>query len=61
MFYGCKLLSDVTPLKNWGVYGYSLDYMFGECTSLTDLTPLQNWYALKNDKNRIKALLNKKK
>ena len=44
MFFGCSLLSDITPLQNWDVSkANNFQSMFSGCSSLSDLKPLQYW------------------
>ena len=45
MFWGCKSLSNIDPLKNWDVSnGERLKGIFCECTSLSDVEKkLKKW------------------
>ena len=51
MFYYCKSLKDITPLKNWNVSKENnFSNMFSYCISLNKVYPLKNWN-VSNGKN----------
>ena len=44
MFFNCKNLADISPLKNWDISNVkSALRMFSNCISLTNITTLQSW------------------
>ena len=44
MFFNCKNLVDISPLKNWDISNVkSTLRMFSNCISLTNITTLQSW------------------